>query len=37
MASKTLLGKTHGGIMIWELSGDAVGQRSLLGVIAANL
>jgi GH18 family chitinase len=37
MASKARLGASHGGVMIWELSGDASGQRSLLGVISANL
>jgi chitinase len=37
MAKETLLGKQYGGIMIWELTGDAPPPHSLLNVIQTNL
>lgn len=36
MAQETQLGKKYGGIMLWELTGDAPAPHSLLGVIEAN-
>jgi GH18 family chitinase len=37
MATETKLGAQYGGIMIWELTGDAAPPHSLLGVIRSNL
>jgi chitinase len=37
MAKETLLGKQYGGIMIWELTGDAPAPHSLLNVVESNL
>jgi chitinase len=37
MAKETQLGKQFGGIMIWELTGDAPAPHSLLSVIQNNL
>ncbi|WP_051979728.1 glycosyl hydrolase family 18 protein [Edaphobacter aggregans] len=37
MAEETQLGKQYGGIMIWELTGDAPAPHSLLNVIKSNL
>jgi|GEM_PF-1363090 len=37
MAQETLLGKQYGGVMIWELTGDAPAPHSLLNVIQNNL
>jgi len=37
MARETQLGKQYGGIMIWQLLGDAPPPRSLLNVIEKNL
>jgi GH18 family chitinase len=37
MAKETLLGKQYGGIMIWELTGDAPPPHSLLNVVQSNL
>ena len=37
MAQETQLGKQYGGIMIWELTGDAPAPHSLLNVIQNNL
>jgi chitinase len=37
MAKETLLGKQYGGVMIWELTGDAPPPHSLLNVIQNNL
>jgi GH18 family chitinase len=37
MAKETLLGQQYGGIMIWELTGDAPAPHSLLSVIQNNL
>lgn len=34
IAAKAVLGKTYGGIMVWELGQDAVGEASLLKAIA---
>lgn len=34
---KTILSKQYGGIMIWEISQDVVGTRSLLDVIYTNM
>lgn len=36
MAQETLLGKKYGGIMFWDLAGDAPAPHSLLNVIEAN-
>jgi GH18 family chitinase len=36
MAQEVRLGKQYGGIMIWELLGDAPAPHSLLGVIRSN-
>jgi len=37
MAAETQLGKPYGGIMIWELAGDAPPPHSLLNGIPSNL
>ena len=37
MARKTKLGKEYGGIMIWELSQDVTGDKSLLKAIKDNI
>jgi hypothetical protein len=37
MAQETQLGKQYGGIMIWQLLGDAPAPHSLLKVIEKNL
>ena len=37
MAKETQLGKQYGGVMIWELTGDATAPHSLLNVIQNNL
>jgi chitinase len=37
MAQETLLGKQYGGVMIWQLMGDAPPPHSLLKVIQKNL
>ena len=37
MRDQTILGKGYGGIMIWELSLDAPGNKSLLKVIGDNI
>ncbi|MGA8938104.1 MAG: glycosyl hydrolase family 18 protein [Acidobacteriaceae bacterium] len=37
MAQETQLGKEYGGIMIWEMQGDAAGPHSLLMVIEKGL
>jgi chitinase len=37
MAQETQLGKQYGGIMIWELTGDAPPPHSLLNIIQNNL
>jgi GH18 family chitinase len=37
MANETQLGKQYGGIMVWELTGDAPAPHSLLAVINNNL
>jgi hypothetical protein len=37
MAQETQLGGRYGGIMIWELTQDALGLHSLLSVIQKNL
>jgi len=37
MAQETQLGKQYGGVMIWELTGDAAAPHSLLNVIQNNL
>jgi chitinase len=37
MAKETLLGKQYGGVMIWELTGDAPPPHSLLNIVQNNL
>ena len=37
VAKQTLLGKQYGGVMIWDMSLDASGDRSLLKVIGNNI
>jgi len=37
MAKEVQLGKQYGGVMVWELMGDAPAPHSLLQVIHANL
>jgi GH18 family chitinase len=37
MAQETLLGKQYGGVMIWEMMGDAAAPHSLLTIIQNNL
>ncbi|HEV8244542.1 MAG TPA: glycosyl hydrolase family 18 protein [Polyangiaceae bacterium] len=37
MAKKADLARDYGGVMIWELSGDASGQRSLLAILSSKL
>ncbi|MGB8450922.1 MAG: chitosanase [Anaerocolumna sp.] len=37
VAKQTLLGKQYGGVMIWDMSLDASGDRSLLKVIGTNI
>jgi hypothetical protein len=37
MSKEALLGKKYGGIMIWELTGDAPAPHSLLNVVQTNL
>ncbi len=37
MKQETLLGKQYGGIMVWEMMGDAAAPHSLLAIIQNNL
>ena len=37
MAAETVLGKSYGGVMIWELMGDGAAPHSLLQVVHKNL
>jgi chitinase len=37
MAQETLLGKQFGGVMIWEITGDAPAPHSLLSIVKNNL
>jgi chitinase len=37
MAREVQLGKQYGGVMVWELMGDAPAPHSLLQVIHSNL
>ncbi len=37
MVKETVLGKKYGGVMFWDLGGDAPASHSLLQVIEANL
>tara|TARA_X000000368_G_scaffold59333_1_gene41923 strand:- start:266 stop:664 length:399 start_codon:yes stop_codon:yes gene_type:complete len=37
IAQKTQLALDYGGVMIWEIGQDAVGEKSLLKVIQANM
>jgi chitinase len=37
MAAETQLGMQYGGVMIWQLAGDAPPPHSLLNVIQSNL
>jgi chitinase len=37
MAKETQLGKQYGGVMVWELTGDATAPHSLLNVVQNNL